>query len=158
MEPVIREPSCMAIDVWEDPRKQLGQPIPQRWNPPRGTPMLSLTMGEPNTDNGGEEDREAQSQGNEGEEMPIQIITIHHPNLSKMLERRQAMRGIHGHGIEQQTGALREPINIEVYMEGGSEGNYQKGLRSQQERGALAVYRGASRDKGSGCKNWGEPN
>lgn len=113
---------------------QMVRPTTPRPKPSRGIPMLSLTMGEPNTDNGGEEERGAEKHEEEEEEL-IKTMTIHHPNLSKILERRRAMRGIHGQGNEQQIGAVRDPINIEMYKVGGSEDNFQKGLEEQREEG-----------------------
>lgn len=45
------------------------------------------------------------------------------------------MRGIHEHGSKLQPGFLKEPINMEVYMDGISKGNDNKEVGDQFGRG-----------------------
>lgn len=55
-------------------------------------PMLTLTMGDISSGTEGQ-DAEERVEKEEQEEGRVHRMTIHHPNLSKILERRQAMGG-----------------------------------------------------------------
>lgn len=104
----------MAIDIWEGPREQLLlRPYTPMAKIIQGNSMLALTMEGTNTNTerkGEEGSAEREEQGEE----TMQKITVHHPNLSKLLERRQAMRGTSLHGSEGSRGEYRDQVRIKM--------------------------------------------
>lgn len=80
---------CMEIDIWGGPR------LEEKWrnrtarNMDHRGQLLTLTMGE----RGKESDKEVEDDKTDSQkEDTTQRMIVHHPNLSKILEKRQAMR------------------------------------------------------------------
>lgn len=108
----------MAINIWEGSRVQEIWRTETRGEVPKGPPLLTITMGSTNPDTMRKRGREHTENAEQGG-TTMQKLMAHHPKLSRLLERRQAMRGSPPSDYEERSGENQNHITINYEQIGG---------------------------------------
>lgn len=93
----------------------------------------------------------------------VQKLTVHHPNLSKILERQQAMRNNPRYGKGESSEGYKDMVKIDLRTGGREEGRGQQGqiIQIQEVDNTLGMIRGdqkGSRREGKQTSWGGSPS